>query len=270
MVLSAAFFDLDKTVIAKSSALAFGRPFFRDGLITRRDVVKAAFAQLMFRLGGADEQQMAKIRDHIAELCRGWRVEQVRQIVNETLHDLIYPYVYAEAAALIEEHRSAGRDVVVVSSSGEEIVRPIADQLGITDVIATQMVVEDGRYTGEVAYYAAGPTKAEAARKLAADRGYDLAASYAYSDSISDVPLLECVGHPTAVNPDRALRKIALDRGWPVLGFRHPVPLSRRLRDRPAVPVAAAAIGIGVGVAIGLAWYGRHRRARSTAEAVSS
>src|SRR3954468_9529722 len=85
---SAAFFDLDKTVIAKSSALAFGRPFYRDGLIGRRDVVKAAYAQLMFRLGGADEQQMARIRDHVARLCQGWRVEQVRQIVNETLDEL--------------------------------------------------------------------------------------------------------------------------------------------------------------------------------------
>ena len=141
VVRSAAFFDLDKTVIAKSSALAFGRPFYRDGLITRRDMVKSAYAQLMFRLGGADEQQMARIRDHVAELCRGWRVEQVNQIVHETLDELINPYVYAEAAALIEEHRAAGRDVVVVSTSGEEMVRPIAEQLGITDVIATRMVV---------------------------------------------------------------------------------------------------------------------------------
>src|SRR5512139_1865962 len=98
---SAAFFDLDKTVIAKSSALAFGRPFYRDGLITRRDVVKAAYAQLMFRLGGADEQTMTRTRDYMATLCRGWSAEQVRQIVNETLHDLINPYVYAEAAILI-------------------------------------------------------------------------------------------------------------------------------------------------------------------------
>src|SRR5689334_14035120 len=110
----AAFFDLDKTVIAKSSALAFGRPFYRDGLITRRDVAKAAYAQLMFRLGGADEQQMARIRDAVAQLCTGWRVEQVQQIVNETLAELINPYVYAEAAALIVEHRLAGQDVVLV------------------------------------------------------------------------------------------------------------------------------------------------------------
>jgi HAD superfamily hydrolase (TIGR01490 family) len=266
VVPSAAFFDLDKTVIAKSSALAFGRPFYRDGLITRRDVVKSAYAQLMFRLGGADEQQMAKIRDHVAKLCRGWQVEQVSQIVNETLEELINPYVYAEAAALIGEHRAAGRDIVVVSTSGEEMVRPIAQQLGITDVIATRMVVEDGRYTGEVAYYAAGPTKAEAIRELAKERDYDLASSYAYSDSISDIPLLETVGHPTAVNPDRGLRRAASDRGWQVLEFRHPIPLSRRLRVRPAVPVAATAFGVAIGLAIGLALYGRHRRARALAQ----
>jgi HAD superfamily hydrolase (TIGR01490 family) len=263
---SAAFFDLDKTVIAKSSALAFGRPFFRDGLITRRDVIKSAYAQLVFRIGGADEQQMARIRDHVARLCTGWSVEQVRQIVNETLHELIHPYVYAEAAALIEEHLAAGRDVVVVSASGDEIVRPIGEMLGATDIIATRMVVEDGRYTGKVDFYAAGEQKVAAVRALAEAREYDLGTSYAYSDSVTDVPLLAAVGHPTAVNPDRGLRRVAVERGWPMLDFRHPIPLGRRLRDRPAVPVAAAAIGLGIGVAIGVAWYGR-RRARLAAHA---
>jgi len=219
----------------------------------------------MFRVNGADDQQIARIRDYLAALCKGWRVDQVRQIVNETLHELINPYVYAEAAALILQHQQEGRDVVLVSSSGEEMVRPIGELLGITDIIATRMQVEDGRYTGVVEFYAAGPNKATAVRELAAERGYDLAESYAYSDSISDAPLLETVGHPTAVNPDRALRRIATVRGWPTLAFRHPVPLSRRLRERPAVPVAAAAIGVGVGVAIGLIWYGRHRRARLAA-----
>jgi HAD superfamily hydrolase (TIGR01490 family) len=262
---SAAFFDLDKTVIAKSSALAFGRPFYRDGLIGRRDMIKAAYAQLIFRVGGADDQQMARIRDAVAQLCKGWRADQVRQIVNETLHELIDPYVYAEAAALIVEHRAAGRDVVLVSTSGDEMVRPIGELLGITDIIATRMVVEDGRYTGAVDFYAAGPNKAVAVRELAAERSYDLADSYAYSDSISDTPLLETVGHPTAVNPDRALRRVAMERGWPVLEFRHPVPLMRRLRARPAVPVAAAAVCVGVGIAIGVAMFGRYRRARAAA-----
>ncbi len=263
---SAAFFDLDKTVIATSSALAFGRPFYRDGLITKRDVVKTAFAQFMFKRTGADDQAMVRTRDYMAELVKGWRVDQVRQIVNETLHELIDPYIYAEAATLIEEHQAAGRDIVLVSASGEEMVQPIGAQLGVSDVIATRMKVAEGQYTGEIEFYAAGPAKVEAVRKLAAERGYDLSECYAYSDSVSDVPLLAAVGHPSAVNPDKALRREANERRWPVLEFRHPIPLGRRLRSRPAVPVAAA-LGLGVGVAIGIAWYGRRKRARAAASA---
>jgi HAD superfamily hydrolase (TIGR01490 family) len=260
---SAAFFDLDKTVIAKSSALAFGRPFYRDGLISRRDVVKSAYAQLMFRLGGTDEQTMARTRDYLAALCKGWRVEQVRQIVDEALEELINPYVYAEAATLIGEHRAAGRDVVLVSASGEEMVRPIAELLGVTDVIATRMRIVDGRYSGEVEFYAAGEAKATGVRDLAAQRGYRLEDCYAYSDSSSDLPLLGVVGHPSAVNPSRTLRRVALENAWPILEFRHPVPLGRRLRERPAVPITAAALGVGVGLAIGIALYGRHRKTRA-------
>ena len=261
--LSAAFFDLDKTVIAKSSALAFGRPFYRDGLISRRDVVKSAYAQFMFRLGGTDEQTMARTRDYLAALTKGWKVDQVRQIVAEALDELINPYVYAEAASLIGEHQAAGRDVVLVSASGDEIVRPIAELLGVPDVIATRMSIADGRYSGEVEFYAAGESKAQGVRELAAQRGYDLSECYAYSDSSSDLPLLEAVGHPSAVNPSRTLRRVALENAWPILEFRHPVPLGKRLRDRPAVPITAAALAAGVGVAIGIALYGRHRRTRA-------
>jgi HAD superfamily hydrolase (TIGR01490 family) len=264
---SAAFFDLDKTVIAKSSALAFGRPFYRDGLITRRDAVKAAYAQLSFKIGGADDASMARTRDYLAELCKGWSADQVRQIVDETLHELIKPYVYAEAAALIAEHQATGRDVVLVSASGEEFVRPIGAQLDVHDVIATRMRIVDGVYTGEIDFYAAGPGKVSAVKEMAAERGYDLAECYAYSDSVSDAPLLEIVGNPTAVNPDRGLRKLATEREWQILEFRRPVPLGARMRkqflERPAVPVAAAA---AVGVAIGIAWYGHRRRSRATTD----
>jgi HAD superfamily hydrolase (TIGR01490 family) len=266
----AAFFDLDKTVIAKSSALAFGRPFYRERLINRRDVIKSAYAQLMFKLGGADDAQIARIRDHLATLCKGWSVEQVEQIVNETLAELISPYIYAEAAALIEEHRAAGRAVVLVSASGEEMVRPIGQQLGIDEILATRMVVKDGRYTGDVGFYNAGPNKVEGVRDLAARRGWDLADCYAYSDSVSDVPLLESVGRPTAVNADRGLRRSAIERGWPMLEFRHPIPLGQRLRDRPAVPVATAALGVSVGVAIGIMLYGRHRKRAAGAATIDA
>ncbi|MGH8791679.1 MAG: HAD family hydrolase [Stackebrandtia sp.] len=259
----AAFFDLDKTMIAKSSALAFGRPLYHGGLLGRRDVLKAAYAQLAYLIAGADEDQMVRTRDYLAELCRGWEVEQVRQIVAETLGELIDPYIYAEAVALVEAHRAAGRDVVLVSASGDEMVRPIGKLLGIEDVISTRMVIEDGRYTGDIDFYAAGPAKAEAMAELAKDRGYSLSQCYAYSDSITDVPMLEAVGHPTTVNPDRALRRLALERGWPMLSFKHPVSLRRRvaaLRGRPSAPVAAVALGVGLTLVVGALWYARKRR----------
>ncbi|HZE39484.1 MAG TPA: HAD-IB family hydrolase [Stackebrandtia sp.] len=262
----AAFFDLDKTMIAKSSALAFGRPLYHGGLMARRDVLKAAYAQLAYLIAGADEDQMARTRDYLAQLCRGWQVEQVSQIVAETLGELIDPYIYAEAVALVAEHRSAGRDIVLVSASGEEMVRPIGRLLGIDNVIATRMVIEDGRYSGEIAFYAAGPGKAEAMGRFAAEHGYDLKDCYAYSDSVSDVPMLEAVGHPTAVNADRGLRKLALERGWPILSFKHPVSLRRRvaaLRHRPAVPATVVAVGVGAAIAAGLIWYSRKKKRRA-------
>ncbi|GHH24242.1 HAD family hydrolase [Streptomyces rubradiris] len=262
---AAAFFDLDKTVIAKSSTLTFSKSFYQGGLINRRAALRTAYAQFVFLAGGLDHDQMERMREYLSALCRGWNVQQVREIVAETLHDLIDPIIYDEAASLIEEHHAAGRDVVIVSTSGAEVVEPIGELLGADRVVATRMVVgEDGCFTGEVEYYAYGPTKAEAIRELAASEGYDLDRCYAYSDSATDLPMLRTVGHPHAVNPDRALRREALAQGWPVLEFRRPVPLKKRLPTfsvppRPAL-VAAAAIGAAAATA-GLVWYASRRRA---------
>ncbi len=169
--MSAAFFDLDKTVIAKSSTLAFGKPFYRGGLVNRRAVLKSSFAQFVYLLQGADEDSMDKMRDYLKALCAGWDVQQVHDIVAETLHELIDPLVYAEAVDLFAEHRAAGREVVLVSSSGEEVVGPIGAMLGVDQVIATRMVVEDGRYTGDIAFYAYGEGKQTAITELAAAPG---------------------------------------------------------------------------------------------------
>jgi HAD superfamily hydrolase (TIGR01490 family) len=259
---AAAFFDLDKTVIAKSSTLAFGRPFFQGGLINRRAVLKGAYAQFVFSLAGADAVQMERMRSQITAMTTGWDVAVVHDIVRETLHEIVDPLVYAEAADLIEAHRAAGREIVIVSSSGAEMVAPIGEMLGVDRVVATRMVTVDGRYTGEIDFYAYGENKAVAMRELAAEQRWELADCWAYSDSVTDLPMLEAVGHPTAVNPDRGLRKVAAERSWPVLEFSRPVSLRSRFAGVRTPVVTSAAVGVGAAVA-GLAWYARRRALRA-------
>jgi len=256
---AAAFFDLDKTIIATSSTTAFAKPFLSGGLITRGDVLRTAYAQFLYLVGGADADQTERMRSHLSALAAGWDVAQVTQIVNETLHEYIDPVVYAEALALIAEHHEAGREVIVVSASGSEVVEPIATMLQADHVIATRMDVKDGKYTGEIDFYAYGETKAVAMKELAEEQQYDLSESYAYSDSITDAPMLGAVGHGYAVNPDRGLRRLAAQEGWGILMFRRPIPLRTQLA--PAAP-AAITVG-GAALAIGgaaLVWRAVRKR----------
>ncbi|PWN00904.1 HAD-IB family hydrolase [Nocardioides silvaticus] len=256
----AAFFDLDKTIIAKSSALAFSKPFAAGGLISRRAVLRSAYAQFVFLVGGADHDQMEKMRQFMSQLVAGWDVATVREIVAETLHNIVDPLVYDEAVQLIEEHHAAGRDVVIVSSSGTDVVAPIGAMLGADRVVATRLEIVDGHYTGEIEYYAYAEEKATAILALAEEQGYDLAACYGYSDSATDIPMLEAVGFPHAVNPDRELRRAAAARAWPVLVFSRPVALRSRVPLPPAKPTLAA-LAVGGVVAVGAAvWVGVRRR----------
>ncbi|KQY62692.1 MULTISPECIES: HAD family hydrolase [unclassified Nocardioides] len=256
----AAFFDLDKTIIAKSSTLAFSKPFQAGGLISRRAVLRSAYAQFVYLVGGADHDQMEKLRQFMSQLCAGWNVATVREIVAETLHNIVDPLVYDEAVSLIEEHHLAGREVIIVSTSGAEVVGPIGEMLGADRVIATRLEIVDGKYTGEIDYYAYAETKAEAIRELAAEEGFDLSHCYAYSDSITDLPMLEAVGHPHAVNPDKELRKAAVEHEWPVLVFTKPVNLGRRVKLPPAKPTLAALAVGGLMVAGGAIAVNLRRR----------
>jgi HAD superfamily hydrolase (TIGR01490 family) len=205
--------------MSRSSTLAFAPSFYQHGLITRSEALRGACAQLVFRASGAGPSRLARVRDQLSELCRGWPADKVGQIVSECLAQAIVPYIYGEARQLMAAHIAAGHEVIIVSSSGQEMVTPIAALLGASQVIATRMEVAAGRYTGVMEFYAYGEAKAVGMRELAAESGYRLSDCFAYSDSVTDVPMLEAVGHPHAVNPDRALRKIALARGWPVLAF---------------------------------------------------
>ncbi len=256
----AAFFDLDKTIIATSSSGVFSKPFYAGGLITRGDVLRSAYAHFLFLVGSADEDQTERMRRHLSELVTGWDVSKVQQIVAETVHELIDPYVYAEAVNLIAEHHDLGHDVVIVSASGAELVEPIATVLGADHVISSRMAVEDGRYTGAIDFYAYGEQKAAAMRELAQTRGYALERCYAYSDSVTDAPMLATVGHAFAVNPDRTLRRVAADNGWGILTFMRPVALRSALR--PPTPVLAAAGVLAAGLAVWVAWRIWRRAAR--------
>ncbi|QAY64240.1 HAD-IB family hydrolase [Xylanimonas allomyrinae] len=254
----AAFFDLDKTIIATSASAALSRPFYEGGLVTRVDVLRTAYAHFLFVVGSADADQTERMRKHLSELAAGWDVDKVRQIVAETVHDVIDPYVYAEAVELIAEHHELGHDVVIVSASGVELVEPIATVLGADHVVATRMRVADGKYTGEMEFYAYGENKAVAIRELAGKHGYDLQRSYAYTDSITDAPMLDAVGHGFVVNPDRTLRRLAAERGWGVLAFSRPVSLRTTLR--PPTPVLGVLGVLAAAVAGVLVWRALRRR----------
>ncbi len=259
----AAFFDLDKTVIAKAAMLAFGPSLQKAGMLNRWLVARALWGQLVFRYLGADEGRMEKMRETALRVCVGWEKERISSLVDEALTEVIDPLVYDEAVELIDSHQEAGRRVYLVSASPEEIVLPLARHLGVDDAIATRARTDQtGRYTGEVEFYSAGEHKVEAINEHAARHGLDLEASFAYSDSITDLPLLEAVGHPVAVNPDKALLKEATDRGWEIRVFETPRPLSEERTITPPKPATIGAGAVGAAMAAGGAMWWRNRRTR--------
>ena len=261
--MEAAFFDLDKTVIAKASMVAFSGPLHRAGMLSRRMLLRAAWGQLVYAQFGASPAKLAKLRDSVLGLTVGWDQAEIGEIVRETLVDVVEPIVYDEALALIREHAAAGRKVFLVSASPEEIVAPLAQYLGVDEAIATRAELDDaGRYTGRTERYCYGPEKVVAIAEVAERDGIDLAASYAYSDSATDVPMLGAVGHPVAVNPDRELLRVARLNDWEVRRFTNRVPL----RERVAMPAPRhAALGGGavlaaVGAGVAARWLWERRR----------
>nr|WP_245802149.1 HAD family hydrolase [Corynebacterium pacaense] len=241
----AAFFDLDKTIIAMSSTYAYGREFMNSGLISPVEALQLSLAQATYMFAGHTSEQMDNTRNQLTAMVSGWDVAQVRTIAEETMHSVVTPTIYAEARELIEFHQEQGHDVIIVSASVRELVEPIAEELGVSQTVNTVLETRNGAYTGEVLFYCKGGAKARAIEDLAGVNGYDLPSCFAYSDSFTDLPMLEIVGHPSAVNPDRGLKKVALERGWKILSFKNPEPLFQLPSTRE--------VGIGTGVVAGLA-----------------
>ena len=216
---AAAFFDLDRTVIRRSSVLALAPSFRRYGLISRLDLARSAFWQVLFVLRGASAERVRSASEDGMSILKGFSVDDMRRLVGDAMEPVLRPLVYEEPLQLVRRHRDRGDRVYIVSATLQEIVERIADDLGFDGAIGSTCEIVDGVYTGRSLRAAHGNGKAEAVRVLAAEERIDLAASTAYSDSYSDVPFLEAVGHPVAANPDRRLRRIAAARGWPVVRF---------------------------------------------------
>ena len=219
MSASAAFFDLDRTLIKRSSALALAGSFRRHGLISRSVVAKSVFWQALFVLRGVSAERVRSASEEGMKVLAGFSVSDMQRLVGDAMEDVLRPLVYDEPLDLVRRHRERGERVYIVSATLQEIVDHMADDLGFDGAIGSTCEIVDGVYTGRALRAAHGEGKAAALRELAADEGLDLGASTAYSDSYSDVPFLEAVGHPVAANPDRRLRRIARARGWPVVEF---------------------------------------------------
>jgi HAD superfamily hydrolase (TIGR01490 family) len=250
---SAAFFDLDRTLISGSSVFVFGLAAWRAGLVRRRELLDDALGAAMFRMRGADDDTTTGVRDRILRAVKGIAYDDLVALNAEIVPKLIAK-VRPEAQRLVDLHRHAGRATFIVSASPVELVEPLAHALGMTAGIGTRSAIVDGVYTGELAgpfCYAEG--KVEAIAELARWEGFDLNQCYAYSDSASDLPMLRAVGHPVAVNPDGRLERVAHDHGWPIVVF------SKRTKSvvhRTTQAVGAVGLTAG-GFAAGVRWARR-------------
>ena len=216
----AAFFDLDRTLLSRSSSLALAGTFWRRGLIGKRHVAQAALAQLVFAYVGAGQARVGRTADKAASILKGLSVDVLRGIVAEAWPTVLRPLVYEEALDLAASHQARRERAYIVSAAQHEVVETIARELGFDGALASQAEIEEGVYTGRLERRLYGAEKRVGLEELASAQGIDLARSTAYSDSHTDVAFLEAVGHPVAVNPDRALRRVAGERDWPVLRFR--------------------------------------------------
>jgi HAD superfamily hydrolase (TIGR01490 family) len=247
-VQAAAFFDLDRTLMAGSSGLHWVRAAYRAGLLSRRQLASDAWANLKFRLRGSTDEETAAIGDRMGEFLAGRRVRDLERLGPQVLAGIL-PRLYPQMLEVAYEHQDAGRPVYICTAASQDLAEMLAHVLGFDGGAGSRVEKRDGVYTGRFAgpfCYREG--KPKRMREIADADGIDLAASWAYSDSESDLPMLRSVGHPVAVNPDAELARVAKEEGWEVLRFE---TLGRRLK------VAAAFLAFTAAGAAGRAAKGR-------------
>ena len=252
---AAAFFDLDRTLLRRSSALALAGSFRRHGVIGRGQLAKAAAWQILFAARGAGAETVRKASEDGMMILKGLRVEDLRTMVATAMEPVLKPLVYSQPLELVARHRERGEPVFIVSATLQEIVEELARELEFDGALGSTCEIVDGTYTGVSLRPCHGESKAAAVQALAAREGIDLAASTAYSDSHTDLPFLEVVGHPVVVNPDRELARVAAERGWQVLQFTDlAYPGASRLRPT----LLGIPLVLGAGAAV---WAARRRAA---------
>lgn len=250
---AAAFFDLDRTIIGGSSVFTFGWVAYRHGMMPTRQLLSDVASALVFKLQGASDEKTATVRERVLSAIAGVRVDDLRGLGDDILPRLL-DGVRRESRGLIDLHHDAGRDTYIVSASPIEIISEFARAMGMTGALGTVAETVDGVYTGRLAEpFCYGEGKAVAIRKVAAEQGYDLALCYAYSDSAGDLPMLEVVGHPVAVNPDGRLERVARSRGWPVVEFSR--------TTKRVIKTTTAALGAGALATTTYVWGRRRGRA---------
>jgi HAD superfamily hydrolase (TIGR01490 family) len=243
MARGAAFFDLDKTLIEGSSAIHFARASYRAGVMSRRQLARDLWANLRYRLEGSTDEGTDELRERVLAAIAGRRVVELARLTPDVLAGIL-PRVYPEMLREAYEHQDAGRPVYIVTAASQEMADMMAHVLIFDGGVGMRSEIREGRYTGRPdGPFTYREGKAEAIRQMAEREGIDLAESYAYSDSESDLPMLRLVGNPVAVNPDAELARVAREQGWRIIHFD-------RLRRRLRIATAAGAVGV-LGVAGG-------------------
>jgi len=243
---AAAFFDVDNTIVRGASAFQLARGLYARDFITNRDIARFAMMQIKFVILGSENlDDMNSAQSRGLSFIEGHRVSELQRVGEEIFDELISRRIWPGTRALTQMHLHAGQRVWLVTASPIELARTIADRLGLTGALGTQAEIRDGRYTGRLTGKALhGPAKAEAVAALAKAEGLVLDRCSAYSDSANDIPLLELVGHPCAVNPDAGLRAHAKSHGWRIRDYR-----TGRKAAKIGVPTAAGAGALAGGIA---------------------